>query len=184
MNRRVMASFSLLCALLSFAGGLDVLLDGMRLPFGLLTSRVHGAQGDDVQTVPILDSADSFFRALKARDYVTAWSKLSALSRKTIVQEVVKWTKNDRQPVLSPELIQKDFSEGGPSAQSYWNAFLVDFDPDSVLEQSTWEMGMVKGQSAEISLLYKKAQGPAKLKMFNENGQWKVGLAETFKITK
>ena len=49
-----------------------------------------------------------------------------------------------------------------------------------MLEQSTWEMGPIGKQQAEIILQYKKAEQPARLKMFKEENQWKVGLIETF----
>ena len=49
-----------------------------------------------------------------------------------------------------------------------------------MLEQSTWEMGPSNRQQAEIILQYRKADRPARLKMFNEGGQWKVGLIESF----
>ena len=82
---------------------------------------------------------------------------------------------------FSREDIAKDFAEGGPLAQAYWNSYLVHFDPDTVLTRSAWSMGTVKERSAEIILLYEKAEFPATLKMFKEDDQWKVGLDESFR---
>ena len=85
--------------------------------------------------------------------------------------------------ILTPrQQIETDFSIGGLIAKSYWDEYLFYFDPDTVLEQSKWEMGSIGKQQAEIILQYKKAEQPARLKMFKEENQWKVGLIETFGI--
>jgi hypothetical protein len=80
----------------------------------------------------------------------------------------------------SVALVEQDFAVGGPVARSYWNAYLDTFHVDYVLEQSTWEIGFINKERAEICLLYRKAENPARLKMLKEHNQWKVGLMETF----
>ena len=65
-------------------------------------------------------------------------------------------------------------------AKAYWNSYLNAFDPNTLLEQSKWEMGAMKKDKAEISILYKKSTKPAVLLLYMEGNVWKVGLEETF----
>ena len=83
-------------------------------------------------------------------------------------------------PPPDPEAVRGDFVAGGPIARDYWDAFLRRFDPDVALEQSRWEIGSVGKDRAEILLTHHGADHPATLKMFREDGGWKVGLVETF----
>jgi hypothetical protein len=48
------------------------------------------------------------------------------------------------------------------------------------LEKSRWEMGAVKEDRAEVLITHHRAERPAVLQMFREEGAWKAGLVETF----
>lgn len=124
----------------------------------------------------ILQRAEALFKAMKQRNYPAIWTYISAGSRATILDSTVKGITK----VYSKEQVETDFTIGGLIAKSYWDEYLRYFDPDTVLEQSTWQMGPVTKQRAEIVLQYRKAEFPARLKMFNEGGLWKVGLIESF----
>jgi hypothetical protein len=127
----------------------------------------------------ILTSAESLFKAMQKKDYARIWGFLSQKSRDTIVQDTYKALIPDAGS-YSEENIGKDFSGGGSLSTAYWNAFLSKFDPAMILDQSRWEMESVKDDNAEIKITYNKAENPAILKMFKEDGVWKVGLTETF----
>jgi len=166
--------------------------------FGALP--VCAASPEDHPAVPaILARAESMFQSMKARDYQAIFAALSAKSRETIVVETTtalaasarqgppgKPTAVDptlalaRDPASGTEAVRSDFIAGGPIARDYWNAFLRRFDPDVALEHSRWEIGSVGTDRAEILITRHGADHPATLKMFRENGAWKVGLVETF----
>ncbi|MCX5811694.1 MAG: hypothetical protein NT178_04015 [Proteobacteria bacterium] len=78
------------------------------------------------------------------------------------------------------ENINNDFNIGGTLSKEYWKSFLENFNPDTVLEQSKWDTGTFEKDKGEIIIKYKKAENPAILLMFKENGMWKVGFVETF----
>jgi hypothetical protein len=137
------------------------------------------AQGNYETTAPILDSAETFFISLKKRNFGTVWDLLSAESHKTIINDIYKASKKSGEN-LHKEAIARDFDAKGELFTTFWDAFLREFDPEMALEHSRWEMGFIKKNKAEIIILYKKADRPAKLKMFKENGGWKVGFSETF----
>ena len=128
------------------------------------------------ETDAVLESAESCFKAMKQHNHRGIWKSLSAKSQAIIVGDVAKRAAH----TYSKEQIAADFSVGGLIARSYWGEYLFYFDPDTVLEQSKWELGPIGKQQAEVILRYKKAEQPARLKMFKEQGQWKVGLIETF----
>ena len=117
---------------------------------------------------------------MKARDYPAIFAVLSAKSRETIVTQTSASLIAAKAAVSGREVVRNDFIKGGPTAREYWNAFLRNFDPDSVLEHSRWEIGSVGKDRAEILLTHHGADHPAVLKMFLEEGGWKVGLVETF----
>jgi len=117
---------------------------------------------------------------MKNRDYRGIWGTLSAASRETIVNETRKAISRSGGEELPKEELRRDFGEGGSIARGYWNGFLERFNPDLVLEQSRWEKGPIGSDRAEIIILYKSAEKPAVLKLFREDGGWKVGLVETF----
>jgi hypothetical protein len=131
-------------------------------------------------TDALLARAEALFKAMKRKDYAGIWTLLSARSRVTIITDVQKSVRDEGGPQETFEAVEKDFMAGGTVARLYWDAFLASFNPDTVLEESTWEIGEMKKQTAEIVLIHKEAVHPARLKMFKENGQWKVGLVETF----
>ena len=138
------------------------------------------AAAHNVEISGILTSAESLFKAMETRDYQGIWKHLSRNSRNRIVRDVdAESRKLDAE--LARDDIEADFEAGGPIAQAYWNSYLVHFDPDTVLRRSAWSMGTVKERSAEIIILYEKAEFPATLKMFKEDDQWKVGLDESFR---
>ncbi|MBI5343521.1 MAG: hypothetical protein HZB63_09485 [Deltaproteobacteria bacterium] len=139
------------------------------------------ADGPDKSLADILSSAESLFKAMQAKNYTSVWAGLSAASRNTIIEETRKEiARNGAGKTASMEEVRRDFAEGGPIARGYWIGFMTHFDPGLVLEQSRWEMGKIAGDRAEILITYKTAEKPALLKLFRENGGWKVGLVETF----
>ena len=169
------------------------------LPF-LAASPARAASPEDHPAVPaILARAESLFQSMKARDYPAIFAALSAKSRETIVAETTSAlaaaarqappgmpTADDapppsaKNPAPGPDAVRSDFVAGGPIARDYWDAFLRRFDPDAALEHSRWEIGSVGKDRAEILLTHHGATHPATLKMFREDGGWKVGLVETF----
>jgi hypothetical protein len=128
----------------------------------------------------ILSSAESCFEAMKTQDYQGIWKTLSAASRNTIVDETRKSIARAGGMEVPKEEVRRDFDEGGPIARGYWYGFLLQFNPDLILEQSRWEKGPIGSDRAEILITYKKSEKPAVLKLFLEDGGWKVGLVETF----
>jgi hypothetical protein len=166
----------------------------------LLCPPARAASPEDHPAVPaILARAESLFLSMKNRDYPAIFAALSAKSRETIVAETssalaaaARQTPPEepnaaeaphasaKNPPPGPEAVRSDFIAGGPIARDYWDAFLRRFDPDAALEQSRWEIGSVGKARAEILLTHHGADHPATLKMFREEGGWKVGLVETF----
>ncbi|MHB1025912.1 MAG: hypothetical protein ACYC24_09455 [Desulfobacteria bacterium] len=145
------------------------------------------APEDDPAVPAILARAESLFQSMKSRDYPAIFAALSAKSRETIIAETTSAlaaadtpSPSAKLPVPGPEAVRRDFVAGGPIARDYWDAFLRRFDPDAALEHSRWEIGSVGKDRAEILLTYHGADHPATLKMFREDGGWKVGLVETF----
>lgn len=151
----------------------------------LFSSSPLFSQQSDAQLDAVLNSAESFFKFIKKKDYAKTWSTLTQKSQDTIANDVLKEiqkTKSSQQPAedLSKEQIAADFAIAGPLAKSYWSNFLDYVNPDIVLEQSKWDIGTIKGDRAEISVKYKKSDNPAILQMYKENNVWKLGLVETF----
>jgi hypothetical protein len=146
----------------------------------------RAASPEDHPAVPaILSRAESLFLSMKARDYPAIFTVLSAKSRETIVAETFSAlaaapSPSTKMPTPDRDAVRGDFVAGGPIAHDYWDAFLRRFDPDAALEHSRWEIGSVGKDRAEIRLTYHGADHPAVLKMFLEEGGWKVGLVETF----
>jgi len=147
--------------------------------YGLLFSFPLVYAGDaDIDNV--LFSAESLFKALKEKNHTEVWKFLTAKSKSIIVDDVFREAKKLGSKVSKGQL-SDDFASGGPIARAYWNSFVETFDPDVVLEHSTWKLNVVKDEYAEINILYKKADKPAILKVFKEDRMWKVGLEETFR---
>ncbi len=126
-----------------------------------------------------LVSAKSFFQDLESRNFQTVWADLTMKSKETIVKDVIKETRRSGAP-SSSERIMNDFKVGGPAAVAYWKAFLDNFDPDKALRKSSWKMGKVGKNEAQVIIKYRRAEDPAVLRMFREDGGWKLGLTETF----
>jgi len=151
----------------------------LALCFALPIAVPAGAQTDGREIDNVLAAAETFFAKLKAKEYRAVWELLTKKSQETIVKDTYKSLAKTPSR-SSREEIAADFSRGGSIAGEYWQGYLSVFDPDLVLNQSAWSMGVLKKELAEINLLYKKAEKPAVLKMSRENGLWKVGLVETF----
>ncbi len=132
----------------------------------------------------ILTSAEKIFKAMQLRDFKGIWECLTEKSKQRIVDDTyksyLKLSKKHNITVPSKKDIFNDFETIGNTAKEYWEAFLENFDPKTVLEQSTWKMGKVTGNYAEIIIHYRKSERPAILQMYNEKGIWKTGLVETF----
>lgn len=117
---------------------------------------------------------------MQAKNYPGIWALLSAASHKTVIDDTFTAIAKEGGKEVPKEEIRRNFSEGGPIARGYWNGFLENFDPRLALEQSKWEVGSIGPDRAEILITGKTAEKPALLKLFRENGGWKVGLVETF----
>ena len=131
----------------------------------------------------VLFSAESLFKALKEKNYTEVWKFLTAKSKSVIVDDVYREAVRIG-GTYSKEQMSDDFTTGGSIARAYWDSYLRIFDPDIVLENSTWKINVVENEYAEINILYKKSEKPAILKIFKEDGMWKVGLEETFRTRK
>ena len=134
----------------------------------------------------ILDSAESLFKAMKARDYKGIWGRLSGSSRTYIVNAALKAITESSSAAgseakYSREMLEDDFRAGGTISKAYWDGYLQNFNPDLLLEESKWEMGKIEKNRAEVMVRYRKGEGPVLLQMVNEDGRWKVGLVETFR---
>lgn len=135
--------------------------------------------GVSLEADAVLSAAESAFQAMKTRNYAELWGKLSRKSREAIVGNVMKAARKAGAGVEKGEVV-RDFAEGGLFARAYWESYLTAFDPDAVLEHSRWDLGPIGKREAEILLKYEKAEQPARLKLFREDGLWRVGLEETF----
>ncbi|MCX7816965.1 MAG: hypothetical protein N2317_05610 [Syntrophales bacterium] len=134
----------------------------------------------DVSEENILyETVEKFFTAMKEKKYVVVWEGLTAKSKSEIVKSVISFAAKDK-IYLKEEETEDDFAKGGPLAKAYWNGFLNAFNPDMVLVQSTWKINKIKKDYAEVDILYHKSEHPANLKLYKEEGKWKVGLEETF----
>ncbi|MBI5740366.1 MAG: hypothetical protein HZA16_06560 [Nitrospirae bacterium] len=127
----------------------------------------------------ILESSERFFISLKKNDFNTAWNLLSLKSRETIISDIIRATRKAGGGTNKDDII-KDFENSGVISTSYWNAFLNTFNPDMILEECKWEMGVIDKQKAEIIITHRKASDPVTLKVLREDGVWRVGLVETF----
>lgn len=127
----------------------------------------------------VLDAAETVFQNMQKRDYPALWTGLSAKTRQSIVASVQKAESKSGRNHSEAE-VRKDFETGGPLAREYWDAYLVQFDPKTVLDESRWTMGEIKKDRAEIILRYKKSEHDAVLQLFREGGAWRLGLDETF----
>jgi hypothetical protein len=131
------------------------------------------------EDLAMLKAGEGFFLVLKNREYGKIWGFLSQGSKERIVKDVVKAI-SERGETSNEESIRKDFENLGPVSFAYWSTFAQHFDPDLVLLESTWKLGKRKEREGEIILTHRQGRRPAVLRMFKENGEWKVGLVESF----
>jgi hypothetical protein len=141
--------------------------------------------GPEAEQDAILSSAESLFRAMNDRRYSDIWSHLTLESRSRITATVAKAISQaaalaEKGKAYSDEEISGDFRDGGTLSQAYWNSYLDTFNPDLALEQSAWTLANNDKVKAEIEIKYKKSDRPAVLRMYKQEGKWKVGLLETF----
>jgi len=137
------------------------------------------ASGQSLIPDVILESAENFFLSLKERDFETAWNALSERSRESIINDVYEASVKIG-GTLSRDDIISDFERSGVMFTNYWKSFIRNFDADTVLEQSLWEMGAVEETEAEIIIHYNKFSNPTTLRMLKEHDLWKVGFSESF----
>jgi hypothetical protein len=146
--------------------------------FALLN--VCAAYDDDYSSfAPILGSAETFFISLRNSEYGAAWDLLSEKSHDTIISDVYEVSRKMNRDINREDII-RDFNNKGTMFTNYWNSFLWTFDADMILEQSRWEMGLVRKDKAEILITYNKSHRPTILTMLREKDAWRVGLVETF----
>jgi len=145
----------------------------------LSVSALFANPPSDEEINNILTSAEALFKAMKAKQYPDIWQGLTTKTKTSILDAVFKELKRAGAE-MAREKIASDFEGGGAIARDYWNAYLLVFNPEMVLEQSKWTIGEVKKDKVEINILYKKSDKPAVLQLFRENERWKVGLNETF----
>jgi len=139
------------------------------------------AQGPAGEADKILSAAETHFTLLKERRYREIWAGLTAKTQESITERVIKESAK-RGASLTNKQTLSDFTAGGPLSKAYWDAYASTFNPDMALQESTWKMGTIKKDYAEVSIQHKKAEKPAILQMKKEGGAWKVGLEETFGV--
>jgi hypothetical protein len=144
----------------------------------LVVPGVQNALAEDIREPEdlVLEAAEEFFISLKENNYGNAWSLLSQRSREMIINDVRRASAGE----INREEIKKDFESNGIMFMNYWDAFLKNFDPDMVLEQSRWEIGKVKKGVTEIIITYIKSNKTTSLRILKEGEDWKVGLVESF----
>lgn len=133
----------------------------------------------------ILNSVEHVFKLMEAKDFCGIWQGITERSKKRIVDDIYKEEarlskKENRSAFYTKEMIFHDFNTCNKISKEYWHAFLTNFDPKMALEQSTWSIGKIEQNYAEVILHYRKSERPAVLQVFKENGVWKLGLVETF----
>ena len=127
----------------------------------------------------VLYPAEAFFISIKESEFETSWDLLSEKSKGKIIDEIYDASR-DNGAEIEKDDIRRNFRQNGLIASNFWNAARSKFNPDMVLEESHWKIGFIKKLKAEITITYRKSSRPSKLKMYKENGSWRVGLVETF----
>jgi hypothetical protein len=127
----------------------------------------------------VLTAAEGFFVDLKEKRFADVWQSLTPKSRDTIINEAYKEI-NKTETKIAKELVKEDFDTNGELSRLYWNAFLTNFNPDIILEQSVWKIGEIEDDTASIILKYKDSEYNSELKLYKDNGKWQVGLVESF----
>ena len=134
---------------------------------------------EDPEVIDLFMTARAFFRTIESQDYSGVWASITAKSRKKIIDAIYKEQKKTGE-YSTREHIKRDFDICGVVCRSFWRAYSRTFDPESTLKQSRWDLGYMKKKKAEILITHQMADRPAKLKLFREEGMWKVGLMESF----
>lgn len=145
----------------------------------LLSPCMMGATGQADETDRVLESAETFFKMMRSENFAGTWSLLTSRSKDRIVGDICVETRSSMGDCRREE-VRADLRAGGTISSSYWTAFLSSFDPTIILEQSRWEVGRIQPERAELVLTFKRSSNPARLQMFKEGTDWKVGLVETF----
>ncbi len=129
----------------------------------------------------VLDAATELFKSMERKRLEKIWQLISEKSKKEIVELVYKNLLKNNVKSYTKQDIEKDFENGGPIAKAFWDGYLKNFDPKKILDESVWEKVKFEGHDkARIKIKYKKAKLPFYLKMYKEDGKWKVGLIESF----
>ena len=155
-------------------------LSGVLIIFFFFSTFCHAAPPTDSDIDGAVNSAESLFKAMKERDYRKIWSLVTVKSKDTIVEDIYKAEGARGRTDLTRQSISQDLGNGGPLCRSYWDGFLENFNPDTVLNQSKWDLGKFQKDRGEIVIKYRKSERPAVLQMYKEQGLWKTGLVETF----
>jgi hypothetical protein len=145
----------------------------------VIFSFAHPVLSQTEEELAMLKAGEDFFLVLKNREYGKIWGFLSQGSKERIVKDVLKAI-SERGETSNGESVRKDFENLGPVSFAYWSTFVQRFNPDLVLSESRWELGKRKGDRGEILITHRDSKRPAVLKMVKENGNWKVGLTESF----
>ena len=120
----------------------------------IFTFNVAGANVEHIdfaEAALILDPAENFFVSLGNREFKTAWDLLSKESQETIIDDVYK-DSIDRGIEIKKLDVVKDFQNSGIIFTHYWNAFIMNFDPDIVLNERVWEFEKIDSDQAVILL--------------------------------
>ena len=142
--------------------------------------RAHTTVPDQSTVKILLSTVESTFVAMKNRDYPGIWARLSSASRNTIVEATRRAIARGSGGEAPRDRIEHDFREGGPVARTYWDGFLRRFNPDAALLKSRWEMGEASDTEAYLLITHEGAEKPALVRLYKEDGAWKLGLVETF----
>jgi hypothetical protein len=145
----------------------------------LVFPAVIAAAANPKDTDDILNAAESVFQNMAKRDFPALWQGLTAGTRRNILRSVQK-AEGKAGHDYTEEQLRLAFEKGDAISREYWEGYLSQFDPKTILTDSRWSMGPVNRDRAEIILRHQKADHDALLKLFREDGVWKVGLDETF----
>jgi hypothetical protein len=127
----------------------------------------------------IVIAAESFFIALKNKNYTAIWEVLSRNSRRAVLHDAAEEYQKQGLTV-EKEKLAADFRDGGTAAGDYWHSVSAVFDPDIALEQCRWKMGKMGENEAEIVLHCGDSVNQMVLKLYRESGKWKFGWEESF----
>lgn len=141
---------------------------------------ISAAKAQEGESDRVLSATESLFKAMEEKNYNNIWGFLTKKSKGIIIDDVSKEILKQKVQISSKQ-IEEDFDSSGPLAKAYWDSFLFQFDPKMVLEHSSWKLKLMEKQYAEVEILYKQSKLPAIIKVFQENGQWKIGLEESFR---